>query len=537
VVYKLHLIEPAILDAKRSASLRISQARDQSHTERRTGDGETNYPANAPCATNRGRQALLAVFGPFLSIPYEEYLRCSMLDTMDGNCVGKYTLLLYLLFRSSTHCQRISHRLTSPYHPSTMNDASDDPSVKRQEDSPATTGLNLDVLTMLLSFSGPRELLHLSQTCRRLRNAVSTTLVVKSALIAGGNARKAMEALLPLMNDQSIYVPSAQRLLLLANRKYCEFCRKRNASYGLSDFGLSLCGRCYPKHSTHMQRGHGPKIAAVLFHRRVAGLVKSLRAKRILKRRPTTHPEDKIGPIVSFEDIRFIAKHSKGFDDYLRTKLNAPASEKYAEFLGAYHGCFERAQKVKKENAQRKNRERLRRKKTAVALINRLSALLEEPWRHTALMRTPIRFSARLTMEGWFPFQFAFSFVHDLLEPYMLVPDKMDEDTLHRISAEINKGFALIRDRFSRLDFLSDHDPFESKLKSCVSRDFSSFESLLSIGDVSSYWLRILDCNPFQALVDLYGGDFGRGGGGGTPLDVVERSSPSSVSGCGRSVQ
>jgi len=89
----------------------------------------------------------------------------------------------------------------------------------------------LDAMVNVMEFLPPRSLYNIALTCKSLREMVTTKMVVQSALIHGGHAKKTMEELYKLMKNQSIYPPSPLRLLRLANGKTCEFCVKKSVTH------------------------------------------------------------------------------------------------------------------------------------------------------------------------------------------------------------------------------------------------------------------------------------------------------------------
>eukprot|EP00986_Skeletonema_menzelii_P008535 scaffold3629_cov123-Skeletonema_menzelii.AAC.1 len=73
---------------------------------------------------------------------------------------------------------------------------------------------------------------------------VTTKMVVQSALIHGGNAKRTMEELHELMSNHSIHVPSPLRLLRLANGKRCEFCFTSGTNHVRPGLGVFACWEC-----------------------------------------------------------------------------------------------------------------------------------------------------------------------------------------------------------------------------------------------------------------------------------------------------
>jgi len=81
----------------------------------------------------------------------------------------------------------------------------------------------------------------------RLLNAVTTPLVVRSAMIHGGLGKKSMEEIHVLMSKHSMHVPSPLRLLRIANGKRCEFCVKSKCNHVRPGIGVFACWDCVTK--------------------------------------------------------------------------------------------------------------------------------------------------------------------------------------------------------------------------------------------------------------------------------------------------
>lgn len=79
-----------------------------------------------------------------------------------------------------------------------------------------------DVMNLVMEFLAPRELFRLAFTCKAHRQRVTTSFVVRSAMIHGGYPKQTIDKFYPLMESMSIYVPSPLRLLGLVNGRRCE---------------------------------------------------------------------------------------------------------------------------------------------------------------------------------------------------------------------------------------------------------------------------------------------------------------------------
>ena len=86
---------------------------------------------------------------------------------------------------------------------------------------------------------------------------MNTKMVIQSALIHGGHAKKSMEELFALMKNHSIHIPSALRLLRICNGKYCEFCLQDKVNHVRPGFGVFACWDCVTnKQSSYQYAAH-----------------------------------------------------------------------------------------------------------------------------------------------------------------------------------------------------------------------------------------------------------------------------------------
>ena len=138
-------------------------------------------------------------------------------------------------------------------------------------------------------------------------------MVVQSALIHRGNAKKTMEEMFKLMKKHSIHVPSPLRLLRLANGKRCEFCLKKsvNSLYQDLNIGCFSCWDCLTKGEDPLTKAwktswarywRNPIYPSILNHCRVASRDKS-KGRFLWIHDRTDAAGEKIGPIVLWEDM------------------------------------------------------------------------------------------------------------------------------------------------------------------------------------------------------------------------------------------
>lgn len=391
-------------------------------------------------------------------------------------------------------------------------------------DNSSCATLNLDVLTVVMSFVSPRQLLNLSQTCRPLHDAVTTELVVKSAMIYGGHAIKTMEELYPLFQKQSIYVPSPNRLLSLANGKRCEHCLISKVNHVRPNYGLFLCWHCLTTHFTRAWRRvvrTTEILDPIIHHDRTAGSVYSFKKYLMSEHFKTGGKKDELnGPIVCYSDLVDIANHhtsndNNNYEHYLRSVLDAPTEEAYGDFINVFEGCKERARIVEVERYNKKKeacaRNKNRKKEKVLKIVEDLKPLLKEPWRKAATIFDDVAPTKR---NG--SIKFRSLYVQSLMETYILSPSKIRKKLLKEISDKINTKFVIILEKkFLNYDFLLSNeetkDSFANNLKNHVFQDLSSIETLISKKNwlINEEWFDLLKKNQlFEALAYLYNSDF-----------------------------
>jgi hypothetical protein len=132
-------------------------------------------------------------------------------------------------------------------------------SLKKSESSSTSRSsapIPLDAMVNVMEMLPPRSLYNIALTCKSLRQMVTTKMVVSSALIHGGNAKKTIEELYALMSNHSMHVPSPLRLLRLANGKYCEFCPAKT-NHVRPGVGVFACWDCLVSGSNNRWNSYG----------------------------------------------------------------------------------------------------------------------------------------------------------------------------------------------------------------------------------------------------------------------------------------
>lgn len=389
-----------------------------------------------------------------------------------------------------------------------------------------------DALLQVMTFVGPRELYRMAFTCKTLRNAVTTPMVVKSAMIqGGGGARDCMKAINDLMARSAIHGPSPLRLLRLVNCKRCEFCNAKQLVQSESVWRLGVfgCRACLEDRTVAASDPLGDKAwvsdwskdayyDVALRHRRVMcwrGRVKGSKHKKrayVWKERITTAGlGEAIGPLISFEDLTpFLATAkecaekvtSEDFGVYIDKELKVPPAEAYKEFLEEYSEHKARSDSVVAEREEKKRATAQKTKdsrRTKVSkMIEDLKAHLDEPFRDAALMSSNMPFGRACVT-------FNSPFVENLLYSYVCSPSKMRKKILVETATTINEKFRLIKSKgFLNMDSFSGDDPFEIAVKKCFGGKYSSYVAVVEKNRLDDRFFDLLQKDRCMAALTYF---------------------------------
>mmetsp|Transcript_23451 Transcript_23451/g.46757 ORF Transcript_23451/g.46757 Transcript_23451/m.46757 type:complete len:568 (+) Transcript_23451:122-1825(+) len=384
-----------------------------------------------------------------------------------------------------------------------------------------------DVVIDIMSFLPPRDLLHTAFASKALRNAVTTTMVLKSAIMTGSpSVQKTMGDIRQLMSSRAIQAPSPLRLLRLACGTRCEICcvtAMKSTSKGL---GMFVCWKCvnqghfrhwnsqWPHHQASMH-----KFDALFDHPRVA--FHQPRSVMYMPSKPMRDASgESIGPIVTFFDVKKMVAHSHGFSAYIANYLYAPTPSVYDDFKSA----IIEVDTIKRERASREAMQRripsvsVPKYKMIKKMLHKLAKLIDEPFREAALTR---KFTTDAgTPNTMYPMiQMHVSFVDVLLRPYIIEPSSMKKKIRKKIATKINEIFRVILEKdFISLSFLSTDDLFERRLKDYFRDKFGNMKDLIEFGEKqdqvdvysrvdSDFILHVREDNFVAALLEL-NGDF-----------------------------
>ncbi|KAL7458347.1 hypothetical protein ACHAWC_010176 [Mediolabrus comicus] len=414
--------------------------------------------------------------------------------------------------------------------------------LKKSDEEPSSEGvvMNVDAMVTVMEFLPPRSLMNVALTCKSLLSRVTTTMVVRSALIHGDNAKKTFEELYKLMKNHSIHPPSPLRLLRLANGRKCEFCVKKNvlSLYQDMNIGAFSCWNCLTKapdpltmafKSSWSRCWRNPIYRCILNHPRLASRNKSKGKFLWIRDRLDAHG-DKIGPLVLWKNIDEMANSTEGknktallkagghnygaynterdslglginawIDQYMTDNLSAPPKEDYAEFIEAYTDITERAERIvrekeqkRREKRQAKEEKRQQREKERRAIVDKflldLESLIDEPYRSSAMKKCSSYYGRRT---------FDTPFIEDIMDPY--VSGYPHDEAATEAANKINEILRLFP-KLVKLDFLSDDDTFESAALAFFREKFPNVEALFN--NDSNYWSNGLNSKFVDLLKD-----------------------------------
>lgn len=111
--------------------------------------------------------------------------------------------------------------------------------------------LDVDVLELMMTYLPLEDMNRMSCTSKQFRNAVSVNMIVRAAMLKGGNVKASVDVLYPLIKARSIHPISPNGLWEILQTNKCVQCsnttkRKKNNSvqFARKGIGLNLCWPC-----------------------------------------------------------------------------------------------------------------------------------------------------------------------------------------------------------------------------------------------------------------------------------------------------
>lgn len=321
------------------------------------------------------------------------------------------------------------------------------------------------ITTAVCSFLDVKELLQLSSCSKFVRGHVthSHEIVIVSATMHGGYAKKTMEALVRLVRAKQIWVPSPMRMLRLVNGERCERCNKNVVNTVEPHFGVFFCRRgCMQSYSKAERRHYYRQFTE---NPRIAN--HSGYSARFAEHKYCDQTGEVCGALVTRLDMDMPGTPS--IEAILKRCDQDDPNAKHAEeivriFVDAQKGA-EKRKREKEENkrittiyALEKKRERIR------SIVEKLAIALDDvPWKEALLAYEPNR-SAR-NSSSTDVIRFRSSITNKLLSDVVKTPSNTTGSMLKQLRSALLSTFAVIGEtNFHDFSFLSSTNPLESTL-------------------------------------------------------------------------
>jgi hypothetical protein len=373
---------------------------------------------------------------------------------------------------------------------------------KRRKMAAAMPQLDLDAIAHIMHYVGPRELLAFTANNLALRDHLTMTMVVRSAMVCGGKVHADMlNTIERNMKEAAIYVPSPYRALQLINAKRCEFCRADNAAsacwYHAGHFGLFSCLECLADRLTNQVNvvwsGHrsDSRFYSALSSNRLrhqlrirdygcsCGPYHKIATVRFLEE--SVSGGEYIGPVATRRHFQKILKLCKAFpaksisdivDHVLRYDLASVG--RIEDFVEARKAAQELADKA--EDLRRQSRQQAALK----AATSRLHHLQRVLYDLEQKCRVRIRdFILEYEVDDKGTIKFACPLVDKLLKRFVRAPTKVKSKDINEVAAKLNGKFKrLVQIDFLNAPFLVAEDAFDVQLKSIFQEQFPDLASV-----------------------------------------------------------
>lgn len=367
--------------------------------------------------------------------------------------------------------------------------------------------LNEDALSLVMEFLAPKELYKMANTCKALRAAVSTRIVVRSAIMHGGNAKRTLSELYDLLKKDSIHMPSPLRLLRLVNGKQCEVCVTRKVNHANQGYGIFLCASCLIDGSEK----HTVKITSARFRKsvRFQQIVEDTRTAGRWTRnfnqnnfhafaRPWIQNGESCGPRVTYIDYERIGSATERVENMMNELL---PEQDTAAFVETYEASLEGAKAV---DLHRKEQKKKAAKKAAesrnanvLQVVTKVQDLLEEPWSEFVLEHRETGCKGKRPS-----LKFSSPFCNELLKEYVTYPSKAKKSVIVDIVRQINDACRNISQRLLGFSFLPEVDVSEMSLKQDCLTNFPDVKSVMMERNANRQFFSLLSENKLLESVE-----------------------------------
>lgn len=358
-----------------------------------------------------------------------------------------------------------------------------------------------EVIEQVMEFLDPRSLFNLAFLSKETQGCLSHSMVIKCALFHGGYAKKNMESVVELVKSGSIHPPSPQRCLRLCNGSRCESCLNKT-NVIRPGYGMFFCWHCCTKRqmskafvkNCDIFNRNQREINSILDHPRVKtkryawrsitgghdAVRRELRRARkmgikarwssdwytferqfevndmrnyLWKRARTDNLGEKVGTIVTFEEVSKILKYMKAQIRALKPKGIGPSSEMdkeliseylqetlyaaptdckwYSDIIHVYDENIEDAtlhiQDMKWTKETKSNNWKAKKLENCIKMVESLKCLIANPRIHRVLnyVVVPLFFTLANNYSNQHSIKFRHAWVQALLKKYILHPSKM----------------------------------------------------------------------------------------------------------------
>mmetsp|Transcript_50160 Transcript_50160/g.150993 ORF Transcript_50160/g.150993 Transcript_50160/m.150993 type:complete len:624 (-) Transcript_50160:56-1927(-) len=362
-----------------------------------------------------------------------------------------------------------------------------------------------DIIHLIYEMLGSaKDLFRLSLSSKHLLSLVTPEDVIRASIFQGGHAQKTITEVTAAVQRRTIYVPSAMRLLRLANGKKCERlekCKGFNAKRGMPrlvntirpNSGLFLCTQCVKSMTCKVDDEDFDHDFA-LEEERLA-TVSIDYSRRLFNKPHFEHATgERCGPILTMKELTnvyedfdteeerweglkdFLKEHDEDYDEdvSLANKISCEHERAKSESF-----AFHEKQMVRyKARYDIRNSRREKRLRSIHAKLDNL--LQDAPWKTLALACSwnggspwPLHFSCQLT--------------RDMTSDLVSNSSSATERKIHGAAACIRETFNLLYEKeFFNLDFLQcSHHPMERAIR-CYCKDNMSTADILRVIDMKS---------------------------------------------------
>ena len=334
-----------------------------------------------------------------------------------------------------------------------------EPSNKKQKNVGSNApSLPPEIFSLVFPFLAPRQILRLALTSSALQIYVNHELVVRNTVMLGGvHARGNLKSILDGLCKQTIYTPSPLRLLRIVNGKRCERCLQKTNNLRL---GLFVCATCANDLTTHRSYRERPCEEIEMLIR--DDCVDKTWETMILKKPFTTSGGNRIGPFVTYSDMKRMIDEGITLDDFFGN-VQVPDQNMAQKLQQVYHDAGVDKQIICTEDCNRREDKEKSKVRKIIDAIDQVKALLKGP---TNVMDYTV------SADGTYC-SLSFGITHDLMKEIISAPSKITKKKLREIAASVDAAYPLAM-KHGLHDFtcLSVDDPLQAVIRQHIQDRF-----------------------------------------------------------------